>query len=128
MALFPASDMVISMNYIRECLSINLKRQRAFMKFSQEDLAERSGLSAGFIANMETGRSWPSPETLLKLSKALNIDHDKLLADPKSVEIGYTRDEVATIFDRAKEYALGVLPPLESTPRQLLNKDIGRER
>jgi len=98
------------------------------MKFSQEDLAERSGLSAGFIANMETGRSWPSPETLLKLSKALNIDHDKLLADPKSVEIGYSRDEVVTIFDRAKEYALGTLLPLESLPRQLLNKDIGKER
>ncbi len=120
--------MVIPMNYIRECLSLNLKRQRAFMKLSQEGLAERSGLSPGFIANMETGRSWPSPETLLKLSKALNIEHDKLLADPKSVEFGYSREEVASIFDRAKEYALGVLPPQESTPRQLLNKGSDKQR
>lgn len=98
------------------------------MKLSQEGLAERSGLSPGFIANMETGRSWPSPETLLKLSKALNIEHDKLLADPKSIEFGYSREEVASIFDRAKEYALGVLPIQETTPRQLLNKSIDKKR
>jgi len=109
------------MDYIRECLATNLKIRRAVMRLSQEELAELTGLSSGFIANMETGRSWPSSETLFKLSAALGVDHWKLLVDPKKEGVAYTKEELSMLLDRAKSYILGDLPPSYAAPRQLLN-------
>jgi transcriptional regulator with XRE-family HTH domain len=109
------------MDYVRECLSANLKLRRAMMGLSQEGLAELSGLSAGYIANLETGRNWPSSDSLLKLAQALKIDHSRLLVDPKKDEMAYTRTELAMIFDKAKDYILGDLPAKYSAPRQLLS-------
>lgn len=113
--------MVVIMDYIRECLATNLKIRRAVMRLSQEELAELTGLSSGFIANMETGRSWPSSETLFKLSAALGVDHWKLLVDPKKEGVAYTKEELSMLLDRAKSYILGDLPPSYAAPRQLLN-------
>jgi len=108
------------MDYIRECLAANLKIRRAVMRLSQEELAELTGLSSGFIANMETGRSWPSSETLFKLSAALGVDHWKLLVDPKKQGVAYTKEELSMLLDRAKSYILGDLPPSYAASRQLL--------
>jgi transcriptional regulator with XRE-family HTH domain len=105
------------MDYIRECFSANLKIRRAMMRISQEKLADLSGVSAGYIANLETGRSFPSTEVLLKLSVALNVAHWKLLADPHKDEIDYSRDELSSILDKVKDYVLGELPSGYSTPK-----------
>jgi transcriptional regulator with XRE-family HTH domain len=109
------------MDYIRQCFSSNLKIRRTIMRLSQEDLAELSGVSAGYIANLETGRSFPSTRVLLKLSKAFRVEHWKLLMDPEKDEIAYTRDELSVIFDRAKSYILGDLPAPYRAPRILLD-------
>jgi transcriptional regulator with XRE-family HTH domain len=109
------------MDYIRQCFSTNLKIRRAIMRLSQEDLAELSRVSAGYIANLETGRSFPSTKVLLKLSKAFRVEHWKLLMDPEKDEIAYTREELSMIFDRAKSYILGDLPTPYSAPRILLD-------
>ena len=110
------------MDYVRECLSANLKLRRAMRGLSQEGLAELSGLSAGFIANLETGRNYASSESLLSLSQALNVEHWRLLADPTKDEVAYTRMELEMIFDRAKDYILGDLPVRYSGPRPLLSE------
>jgi len=111
------------MDYIRECFATNLKIRRGIMRISQEDLAELSGVSAGYIANIETGRNFPSTRIWLKLSQALHIEHWKLLLDPSKDEIAYTKDELSVIFDRAKHYILGDLPVRYTAPRNLLERD-----
>ncbi|MCX7027787.1 MAG: helix-turn-helix transcriptional regulator [Spirochaetes bacterium] len=108
------------MDYVRECLSVNLKLRRAMMGLSQEGLAELSGLSAGYIANLETGRNYPSSGSLLKLSQALKVEHWRLLVDPEKDEIAYTRNELSMIFEKAKDLILGDLPAKYAAPRQLL--------
>lgn len=45
---------------------------------SQEDLAEKSGVSTGQISLIETGKSAGSPETLEKLADALNCEVGEL--------------------------------------------------
>lgn len=119
--------MVFLMDYIRECLATNMKIRRAVMRLSQEELAELTGLSSGFIANMETGRSWPSSESLHKLSAALGVDHWKLLVDPKKDSVAYTREELSMLLDRAKSYVLGDLPASYTAPRQLLGDADGQK-
>jgi transcriptional regulator with XRE-family HTH domain len=116
------------MDYVRECLSANLKLRRAMMDLSQADLAELSGLSPGYIANLETGRNYASSDSLLRLSQALKVEHWRLLVDPRKDEMSYTRTELSMILDKARDYILGELPAKYtaskySTPRQLLGDD-----
>ncbi|WP_010262206.1 helix-turn-helix domain-containing protein [Treponema primitia] len=59
---------------LRKILSINLKRYRAYRKFSQADLAEKLGISIPFLSDVENGRKWVSPVTLVKFAAALNIE------------------------------------------------------
>lgn len=118
--------MVSLMDYVRRCFATNLKNRRAMLRISQEELAEMSGISPGHIANMETGRSFPSSQYLLRLSEALKVDHWKLLMDPMKTEFPYSRDELSQIFDRAKEYIMGELPPPFEAHRKLINSDARR--
>ncbi|MFP3041997.1 helix-turn-helix domain-containing protein [Treponema primitia] len=59
---------------IRATLGKNLKRFRARQKISQLQLAVRAGLTHNFINDLESGKKWLSPKTLVKLSKALKIE------------------------------------------------------
>ena len=97
-----ASSMVFAMDYIRECLARNLVMRRTFLHLSQEGLADRAGLSPGFIANLERGKSWVSPSSLGKLSRALDTEPWKLLQDPQINQKGYTKEELSMLWDRAK--------------------------
>jgi len=64
---------------IRLILSKNLKTQRNKLGFSQERLAEISGLSVQTINDIEGGRRWVSDKTITKLSAALNVECFQLL-------------------------------------------------
>lgn len=57
-----------------------LKRFRGQVKLTQEELAEKIGLSRDFIALLETGRRRPSVKTIQKLSKALHVKSSDLLS------------------------------------------------
>lgn len=58
---------------------IYLEAWRAHRGLSQEDLAEKSGVSTGQISLIESRKSAGSPETLEKLANALQIEVGELL-------------------------------------------------
>jgi transcriptional regulator with XRE-family HTH domain len=58
--------------------TILLKQKRTELGFSQEYLAEISGVSKAYISQIETGQRRPSIDVLCKLSKALNCDITEL--------------------------------------------------
>jgi len=64
---------------IRRILSRNLKEQRKMSGYSQEKMAEISGLSIQTINDIEGGRKWISDKTITKLAAALNIECYQLL-------------------------------------------------
>jgi transcriptional regulator with XRE-family HTH domain len=64
---------------IRKILSSNIKKYRAVLHYSQEKLAEKSGLSAQTLNDIEGCRRWISAKTITKLAKALNIEEFQLL-------------------------------------------------
>jgi len=59
---------------IRSILSANLKRYRNYRKFSQAELAEKLDISIPYLSDVENGRKWISPNTLVKFAAALNIE------------------------------------------------------
>jgi transcriptional regulator with XRE-family HTH domain len=64
---------------IRKILAGNIKRYRKNLGYSQEKLAEKAGLSAQTLNDIEGCRRWISPVTITKLAKALHIDEYQLL-------------------------------------------------
>jgi transcriptional regulator with XRE-family HTH domain len=71
--------MAVKTPEIRLILSRNLKAQRNKLGFSQERLAEISGLSVQTINDIEGGRRWVSDKSITKLSTALNVECFQLL-------------------------------------------------
>ena len=65
----------------------NIRKFRLEKKLRQEDLAERSGLSANYVGMVERGEKIPSLETFIGIIKALGVSADMVLTDV--VETGY---------------------------------------
>jgi transcriptional regulator with XRE-family HTH domain len=68
---------------IRMTLAKNVKSYRSALKYSQEKLAEKAGLSVQTIKDIEGCRRWVSDNSLEMLAKALNIPEFKLLLPEK---------------------------------------------
>ena len=64
---------------LRIILSYNIKKYRSNFKYTQEKLAEKAGISAQTLNDIEGCRRWVSPKTMTKLAKALNIAEYQLI-------------------------------------------------
>lgn len=62
-----------------EKIAMRIKAERAKRKITQAELAERAGISHGYLARLETGRQDPTITTLEKLAKALRVKVSALL-------------------------------------------------
>lgn len=65
---------------IYSIISKNLRRLRQQGGFTQEKLAEISGVGAKFISEIERGKKKPSLETIYRLVGALRISWDEFLS------------------------------------------------
>ena len=92
---------------LAESIGAAAREARIALKLTQEDAAERIGISAEFYARIERGNALPSVPTLVRISMALGVSPDALLgrAMPSS----------------GKEESVAVLlsPPSSSDPPQL---------
>jgi transcriptional regulator with XRE-family HTH domain len=58
-----------------------LKAIRTRRLLTQEELAERAGVSAATVVNVERNKQEPHFRTIRKLAKALNVDPTELLGE-----------------------------------------------
>ena len=58
---------------VQELFIRNLKLARSNAGFTQAELAEKCGLSSFFIAELESGRRFPSPDTIQKLCEVFGL-------------------------------------------------------
>ena len=59
-----------------------LRKLRRNMDLTQEQLAERCGVSADFISQVERGINTPSFATIQKLAEILEVDPSELFLPP----------------------------------------------
>jgi transcriptional regulator with XRE-family HTH domain len=64
---------------IRKVLAGNIKKYRKNLGYSQEKLAEKTGLSAQTLTDIEGCRRWVSALTMTKLARALHVAEYQLL-------------------------------------------------
>lgn len=59
---------------VQAITAANIKRIRKNMGLTQADLAERAGISTGYMCDIERSRRWPSADNLAKLADVLKMD------------------------------------------------------
>lgn len=57
-----------------------LRRYRLAAGLTQEQLAEKMGISLGYLSTLEVGRKWPHLDMLFIIAKALNVRPSELIA------------------------------------------------
>ena len=92
-------------------LSGNIKLYRGRYDLTQAELAEKINISINFLSDIETGKKWASPITLVKLADVFNINVYELLKPvdilPDNVNIfmeKYTEDIFNAISEVRKIY------------------------
>ena len=65
---------------MRKLVGDNCARIRKARGWTQEELAERSGLSQQYLSGLERGRRNPTVVTIFELAEALKVSHLELLA------------------------------------------------
>ena len=86
----------------RELLKVlgsNIKLFRGRNNWTQGELSEKINISVNFLSDIETGKKWPSPVTLVKLADIFKIEvyellkHTDILPDNISIFMEkYTED------------------------------------
>lgn len=67
---------------LRAILARNIRHARTQRDWSQEHLAERSGLTQVFVSRLETAKAAATVDTLEKLARAFGEPADALLRPP----------------------------------------------
>ena len=63
---------------LRKTLSANIKKHRENLSLTQEKLAEKAGISANMVNDIEGCRTWISDKTLVSLASALKVETYRL--------------------------------------------------
>jgi transcriptional regulator with XRE-family HTH domain len=66
---------------LKEVMAVNLRRIRHDKKMTQEELAERSGLSARYVGAIERADVSASVTVLGQIAEALGVEPGKLLKE-----------------------------------------------
>lgn len=73
--------LLMSKNVIYEKVGKRVKEVRKKSGLTQEDLAEKVGVSATYISSIERGLSFPRGEVLVGILNALNVSSDFVFCD-----------------------------------------------
>jgi transcriptional regulator with XRE-family HTH domain len=63
-----------------------IKRFRLSNKWTQEALAEKLGISANFLSNIENGKAWVSPKTVSNLAVIFKVNPHELFMPEQSLD------------------------------------------
>ena len=88
------------MNVDYKKLGYRLKIAREKKKLTQEELAEKTGVTNNYISNIERNKSIPSLETVVKICNVLDITPDYLVLDSLYSSTGYLHDEISELLQQ----------------------------
>lgn len=99
---------------LREILSSNIKFYRKRLFLTQEKLAEKTGLSAQTINDIEGCRTWVSDKSLIKIAEALHISPADLLIECENKNSSILSITSSDIYKLKKELKETFLDSIES--------------
>jgi transcriptional regulator with XRE-family HTH domain len=97
---------------LRKILALNIKKQREKLGITQENLAEKAGISAAMMNDIEGCRTWISDKTLKNLSFALQIDTYRLfipeITSGEAVPVEVVMELTLELHEMLKKYTENV--------------------
>ena len=103
------------MTDLRQLLAFNIRQNRHKMGLSQAKLAEKAESSTQYIAMIELGRKFPSPEMLDRLAAAMEIDNLDLFTPPPFVKGSLENIQETVLTDLEKRISRSVNKAVRET-------------
>jgi transcriptional regulator with XRE-family HTH domain len=101
---------------LRRVLSSRIKYYRSLKGWSQVKLAENVEISTNFLADIETGKSWVSPLTLVKLANCFGVEVYELFK-PENDPTDETKEAVKSLVN---DFSLTIENSLEKIVKKYL--------
>ena len=93
---------------LKETLAKSIKERRCARGWSQEKLAELIGISKNSISEIEMAQNFATPDTLVKLAKALETEVYEFLK-PDDVKPDKAKDKIAKFSEEVREAGMRFL-------------------
>ena len=103
---------------LRSLLSQNIKRFRKRKGFSQEKLAEIMEISTNYLSDIERGKSWGSPFSIVKLANALGIEVYELFKPQETV----SKDVLNTVNKCLEDFSSSIRVSFEKSITDSMKK------
>lgn len=101
-----------------------IRQQRKKQGLSQEQLAERAGLSIPHMSHIETANTKLSLPALVSVANALGVSVDTLLCDTTVNAKPIYINEIAEILAQSSEAQIRIITDVVKTLKQSLDKHI----
>lgn len=90
-------------------ISLKIKKYRVQRKMTQEELAEKAGLSISYISQVETGRKNMGREGMEKVAEALKVPISLLLQTDINTYRNSKKSQIINELDDCNEYEMNVI-------------------
>ena len=87
---------------LRDIVRANIRRFRDYRKWTQAEFAEKLGISINFLSDIENGKKWISPASMVKFASVLKIEPFELFK-PADIPDASVSDLLAKYNDEVME-------------------------
>ena len=101
-----------------------IRKVRKAYGLSQEELAEKVGISTTHMSHIETGNTKLSLPVFVELAEALGIRTDEMLSDGEFASRGTAIEEIIRILDTCTTQELKVMEDVLKATQIALNKSL----
>lgn len=100
----------------------NIRKYRKAYNYSQEELAEKVGISVTHLSHIETGNTKLSLPVFVTLAEILQVRTDELLYGVSITQLDYTKEEILSVLDRCTPNELRVIKDIIIATKSALGK------
>lgn len=104
--IIPQGDEGMDKQTLMRTIGNNIRNHRKLRGLTQEQLAEKAGISTSFCANIERGNKGISLFVLKHISDILEVSVDRLMSAEDDYD--YMQDIAALLNGRPKEFIIAV--------------------
>lgn len=108
------------MNYYE--IGQRIRKFRKAYNFSQEQLAEKIGISTTHMSHIETGNTKLSLSVFVKIADALSVQTDELLYDIPQINKTIIKQELTELLDSCSQQDMYILVDVIKTLKSSLDK------
>lgn len=73
---------------LKAIFGLKLRQYREAQELSTQDLAEKAGVSASYINEIEKGKKYPKADKIMSLATALDVDYDEMVSLKLGKQLG----------------------------------------